>query len=229
MERTAVQVAARPADQESKMNPHSPLPTRRLPSPTFLAQTQPPVGDPVTLESPALSVMTDLTKVKAATTSPATTLRQAEQLMIHQGVRMLFVVSEMPSLEGLITTTDLHGDRAMRITQQRNVRYDELSVADVMVARTAIDAIDFGLMQLATVRNVVATLKEKGRNHLLVVEGGSSEPLQRVRLVTPPPARVRGVISRAQVERQLGSVIEMIEVARSFADIEQMLYRAGGA
>jgi hypothetical protein len=73
------------------------------------------------------------------------------------------------------------------------------------------------------VRNVVATLKKQGRNHLIVVEGGSDEPLQRVRLVTPPPARLRGVISRAQVERQLGTVIEMIEVAQSFADLEQML------
>jgi CBS domain-containing protein len=210
--------------EELAMNPDSALPTRRLQSPTSIAQVQLVPVEPVTLDSPALSVMTDLTRVKAATTTPQTTLRQAEQVMIYLGVRMLFVVSEMPSLEGLITTTDLHGARALRITQERNVRYDELSVADVMVARTAIDAIDFSLMQLATVRNVVATLKEKGRNHLLVVEGGSSEPLQRVRLVTPPPPRVRGVISRAQVERQLGGVIEMVEVARSFADIEQMLY-----
>jgi len=205
------------------MNPDMAMATRRLQSPTSIAQVQPLPVDPVTLDAPALSVMTDLTQVKAATTSPTTTLRQAEQLMIYLGVRMLFVVSEMPSLEGLITTTDLHGDRAMRITQQRNVRYDELSVADVMVGRAALDAIDLELMKTATVRNVVATLKQKGRNHLIVVEGGSTEPLQRVRLVTPPPARVRGVISRAQVERQLGTVIEMIEVAQSFADIEQML------
>ena len=108
-------------------------------------------------------------------------LRQAEQLMIHQGVRMLFVVSEMPSLEGLITTTDLHGDRAMRIVQQRGVRYDELSVADVMVARASLDAIDLEQMKTATVRNVVATLRKFGRNHLLVVEGGSTQLPQRVR------------------------------------------------
>jgi len=198
------------------------LATLRLQAPTSIAQAQPWQSDAVTLDSPALAVMTDLTKVKAATTSPATTLREAEQIMVYLGVRMLFVVSEMPSLEGLITSSDLHGDRAMRITQQRNVRYDELSVADVMVTRAALDAIDFEQMKMATVRNVVATLKKHGRNHMIVVEG-STEPLPRVRLVTPPPARVRGVISRAQVERQLGTVIEMIEVARSFADIEQML------
>jgi hypothetical protein len=209
--------------EEIEMNRDSPLPARRLQDPTSIAQTQPWQAEAVTLDSPALAVMTDLTKVKAAATSPTTTLRQAEQLMIYLGVRMLFVVSEMPSLEGLITTTDLHGDRAMRITQQRNVHYDELSVADVMVGRAALDAIDLEQMKAATVRNVVATLKKFGRNHLIVVEGGSTEPLPRVRLVTPPPARVRGVISRAQVEAQLGKRIEMVEVARSFADIEQML------
>jgi CBS domain-containing protein len=187
------------------------LATRRLQHSTSIAQAQPWRNDRVTLDSDALAVMTDLTKVKAATTSPATTLRQAEQIMIYQGVRMLFVVSEMPSLEGLITSTDLHGDRALRIVQQRNVRYDELSVADVMVGVASLDAIDFEKMKTATVRNLVATLKQHGRNHLLVVERVDAEQ------------RVRGVISRAQLERQLGTVIDMVEVARSFADIEQML------
>jgi CBS domain-containing protein len=195
------------------MHPESALVIRRLQPPTAIAQAQPWQADAVTLDSPALAVMTDLTKVKAATTSPGTTLRQAEQIMIYQGVRMLFVVTEMPSLEGLITTTDLHGIRAMRIIQQRNVRYNELSVADVMVRLSSLDAIDHAQMQVTTVRNVVATLRKQGRNHLLVVEDGTAGA----------PPRVRGVISRSQVEGQLGTVIDMIEVAQSFADIEQML------
>ena len=56
-------------------------------------------------------------------------------------------------------------------------------------------------------------LKNHGRNHLLVVEGASG----------PAPERVRGVISRAQVERQLGMVIDVTEVANSFAEIVQMV------
>jgi CBS domain-containing protein len=200
--------------EEIAMNPDSALATRRLQRPTSLAQAEPWQTDPVTLDSPALSVMTDLTKVKAATTSPATTLRQAEQLMIYQGVRMLFVVSEMPSLAGLITSTDLHGNRVMQIIQRRSARYDELTVADVMVGLPALDAIDHEQMVAASVRNVVATLKKHGRNHLLVVEGGGANG---------KPQRVRGVVSRAQVERQLGSAIDIVEIAESFADIEQML------
>jgi hypothetical protein len=63
--------------------------------------------------------------------------------MINQGVRMLLVVSDMPAIEGLVTTTDLHGDTQMRLVQQRNIRYDELRVADVMAGLAELDAIDY--------------------------------------------------------------------------------------
>jgi len=124
------------------------LPTFRLEAGTAIAQAHPGNSAPATVDSPALDVMTDLTKVKAATTSPATSLRQAEQMMIYQGVRMLFVVTDMPSLEGLITTTDVHGEKQMRLVHERNVRYDELCVADVMTGESMLDAIDHEQMRL---------------------------------------------------------------------------------
>jgi predicted transcriptional regulator len=157
--------------------------------------------------------MTDLALVKAATTSPTTTLRQAEQIMIYQGVRMLFVVTDMPSVEGLITSTDLHGDRQLRVVHDRHIRYDELCVADVMTPLSMLDAIDFDLMKTATVSNMIATLKQFGRNHLLVVESTAEGSGQRV----------RGVVSRAQIERQLGAPVVVTEVASSFAELGQML------
>jgi len=197
---------------EVAMSPEAALPTRRLETGASIVQAQPWHAEPVSLGSPAVSVMTDLTQVKAATTGPQTTLHHAEQLMIYQGVRMLFVVSEMPSLLGLITTTDLRGDRAVRIVQERGLHYDELTVGDVMTALALLDAVELDALRTATVRNLIATLKTHGRNHLLVVEGGDARPL-----------RVRGVISRAQIERQLGRPIELVEVAGSFAEMGQML------
>ena len=194
------------------MEPNSPLPTTRLPPGTVIAQARDWQANPVTMGSPALEVMTDLTKVKAATASPSTTLRQAEQIMIYQGVRMLFVVSDMPAIEGLVTTTDLHGDQQMLLVQQRNVRYDELCVADVMAGLTMLDAIDYEDMKSATVGNVVATLRSHRRNHLLVIEGIGESSRQ-----------VRGVISRTQIERQLGSPIPVDQGTNTMAEVLQML------
>ena len=195
------------------MNPDAPLPTFRLEPGLPIAQASPWHSKPVTLESPALDVMTDLTQVKAATIGPGQTLQQAEQTMIYQGVRMLFVVSEMPALEGLITSTDLRGERQMSLVHSRHLRFDEMRVADVMTELSMLDAIEFERMAGARVGNLIATLKRVGRNHLLVVQGASAST----------PQRIRGVVSRAQIERQLGAPIEMTEIASSFSEVERAL------
>lgn len=189
------------------------LSTFRLEAGTALAQANPSNQAPVDLDSPALRVMTDLTQMRAATTHPSTSLRQAEQVMIYQGVRMLFVVTEMPAVEGLITTTDLHGDKQMRAVHDRGVRYDDLCVADVMTATALLDAIDYGRVKSATVADAIATLKRLGRHHLLVVESATQQT----------PRRVRGVISRSQIERQLGIAIDITPIASSFSEIERAL------
>ena len=195
------------------MHPEAPLPSFRLTTGVSMIQASPWVNATVTLHSPALDVMTDLTKVKAATIRPEQTLQQAEQTMIYQGVRMLFVVSEMPTLEGLITSTDLSGERPMSMVHARNLRFDELRVADVMTELSMLDAIDYEPMVGATVGNVVATLKRVGRNHLLVVQAAAHGA----------PRRVRGVISRTQVERQLGQLIDVTPVAGNFSEVERAL------
>jgi hypothetical protein len=82
-----------------------------------------------------------------------------------------------------------------------------------MTPLSMLDAIDLDAMKTATVSNMIATLKQVGHNHLLVVESAAE----------PGRQRVRGVISRAQIERQLGTVIDLTEVASSFAELGQML------
>ena len=195
------------------MSPNAALPTFRIETDTPIAQIRQQAAPPVTLDSPALEVMTDLTLVKAATTLPGATLAQAEQTMIHQGVRMLFVVSELPAIEGLVTTNDLRGDRAMRVVHERGLHHDEISVADVMTEVSALDAVDYDTLARSTVGNLVATLKRFGRQHLLVVQAAGSGS----------PRRVRGVVSRTQIERQLGHALDIGEIASSFAEIGRAL------
>ena len=189
------------------------LSTFRFPEGTCIAQAQPPSGVPVTLESPGRAVMTDLTHVRAATIAPDMPLAQARQTMIHQGVRLLFVVSEMPCVDGLITSTDLEGERPMQVLNQRGAKYEDLIVADVMSPLASLDAIDLEELAHANVAKVVATLKQLGRRHMLVVQkaGSGHGP------------RVRGVISQTQIERQLGRPIEMVETAGSLAEISATL------
>jgi CBS domain containing-hemolysin-like protein len=158
--------------------------------------------------------MTDLTTVKAATIAPSTPLRLAEQVMIYQGVRMLFVVAEMPAIEGLITAHDLHGETQMRLVHERHARYADLCVADVMTGVSMLEAIDHDRLQTATVGQIIAAIQRVGRDHLLVVQSATAQS----------PRRVRGIISRAQVERQVGFPIGITPVASSFSEIERALF-----
>jgi CBS domain containing-hemolysin-like protein len=189
------------------------LSTFRFPATTRIAQAQPKAARPVDLSSPALEVMTDLTQVKAATIDPSTSLHSAEQMMIQQGVRLLFVVTEFPSIEGLVTSTDLLGEKPLRLISQRNVRHEELCVADVMTELSLLDALDYEELKSATVGALVETFIKVGRNHMLVVQAESAQGA----------ARIRGVLSRSQLERQLGVAIAAVEVANTFAEIEKAL------
>ena len=189
------------------------LSTFRFPEGTCIAQAQPPSGVSVTLESPGRAVMTDLTHVRAATIAPDMPLAQARQTMIHQGVRLLFVVSEMPCVDGLITSTDLEGERPMQVLSQRGVKYEALIVSDVMSPLATLDAIDLEELAHADVAKVVATLKQLGRRHMLVVQKAG----------TGHGPRVRGVISQTQIERQLGQPIDVMERAGNFAEVSAAL------
>lgn len=198
------------------MNSRSPLTAFRLDAGIALAHASPSHSSPVDLESPAWEVVTDLTLVKALTTHPSTALRDAEDQMIAGGVRLLFVVGDASVLAGLVTSTDLHGDRQMRAVADRGVHYADLVVADVMTPLDALDAVDFDELRDATVGDLVTTLRHFGRNHMLVVQAATHAT----------PRRMRAVISRSQIERQLGVPIVVTPIARTYAEIEQALHEA---
>ena len=198
------------------MTQDTPLTAFHIEAGIALAQASPSHSSPVDLESPAWEGVTDLTLVKALTTHPATGLRDAEDQMIAGGVRLLFVVGEGSTLVGLVTSTDLHGDHQVTLVSERGIHYDDLIVADVMTPLARLDAVDFDELRDATVGDLVATMRHFGRNHMLVVQSATHAT----------PRRMRAVISRSQIERQLGIPIDITPIARSFAEIEQALHEA---
>jgi len=192
---------------------HRPLPTYRVPDGTCIVQAQVPPKPQVTLDSPALAVLTDLTEIRAATASPRVSLGDAERIMIQQGVRLLFVVTEMPCVDGIVTLQDMRGERPVRVLEERRVRREQLQVKDVMTPLSELDAVDYGSFAEATVGEVVATLLRFNHPYLIVIEASTAESA----------ARVRGLVSQSQVERQLGSPLPGGEVASSFAEIQRAL------
>ena len=193
--------------------PNSALSTFRLSNGTSIAQAQPPQQERVTLETPGMAVMTDLTQVRAATVQPDSGLAQAELMMIHQGVRLLFVVTQMPGVDGIVTAADLQGEKPLRLVSQRQVKFEDLCVADVMTPLPDMDAIDFASLRRASVAQVIAALLKTGRAHMLVIESAT----------VTAPMRIRGVISKTQIERQIGAQLPVTGMATSFAEMSAVL------
>jgi len=173
----------------------------------------------VSIESPALEAMTDLRRTTPATIRPQAPLAGANQFMITRGVRLLLVVDEREDVLGVITATDILGERPMLVATERGMRRDELTVADIMIPAQQVEVIALPDVAAARVGHVLETLRRAGRQHALVVD---FDDIPSGRPLTPPGRRaiVRGIFSLSQIARQLGvSVTTGGEVARTFSEI----------
>jgi CBS-domain-containing membrane protein len=192
---------------------YPPLPEYRLqPGSSYRHPTQ-VLPERVTLESPAVDSMTDLRQVTAVTIEPHATIEEANQKMIEHGVRLLLVVNRSNVVLGLITATDILGEKPMQMVQDRGTRRSEMLVQDIMVPHDRLEVMLLEDVLAAKVGNIVSNLKKAGRQHALVADMNDSKQA------------IRGLFSASQIARQLGVPLQPTEVARTFAEIETMLNR----
>lgn len=163
---------------------------------------------PVRVDSSALEVMTDLSKIPAATVSPDDALSNANQSMLLRGVRQLIVSDSQGKILGVITATDLLGERPVLVAQSRGIKRSELLVGDVMTPMEKMEVLQLADVMRAEVGHIVATLKSASRVHALVVEERNEQQV------------LRGIFSASQIARQLGVPVVSHEAARTFAEIE---------
>jgi CBS domain-containing protein len=179
----------------------------------------------VGIESPALEVMTDLSRTSPATIRPQAPIEGANQFMLSRGVRLLLVVDERETVLGVLTATDVLGEKAMRIATDRGMRRGELTVGDIMTPARQVEVIALSDVEGARVGHVLETLRRVGRQHALVVDFDAIAPKS---LIDAPVRRtmVRGILSISQLARQLGIVLQSSgEVARTFSEIEMAVGR----
>ena len=179
----------------------------------------------VTLESPALDVMTDLSRSSPATIRPQAPIEGARQFMISRGVRLLLVADDRETVLGVLTATDVLGEKAVRIATDRGMKRNELTAGDIMTPARQVEVIALADIEGARVGHVFETLRRAGRQHALVVDFDVIPPKS---LIDAPVRRamVRGILSLSQLGRQLGIVLQSSgEVARTFSEIEVALGR----
>lgn len=164
----------------------------------------------LSLDSPAIMTMTDLRQVSALTIEPNVSIDWALTRMREGGVRLLLVINHDNEVVGLITSTDIQGEKPVRLLRELNLRHSEVRVRDIMVHRDELEFVAYSDVLKASVGDVVETLRRSGRRHALVYDMD-----QRTRMQA-----VRGIFSATRLGQQLGMSFEPIEVATTFAEVE---------
>ena len=155
--------------------------------------------------------MTDLRRVAASTIATDRTIEECNALMVARGIRLLFVEDAQGRVLGVITATDLLGEKPVRFMQERGLRRHEILVSDLMTPAASLEALDLQAVSHSQVGHIVATLKRAGRQHTFVTDEGGK--------------RICGLFSATHIARRLGIEVSTHEVAASFAQIEAALAR----
>ena len=163
--------------------------------------------------SPAVLVMTDLRHQLAVTIEANVSIDYALQRMKTVGVRLLFVINSETDVIGLITATDILGEKPLQFHQDLHLRYEEIMVRDIMTPYDRLEVLYMEEVLRATVGDIVATLRYVGRRHALVLDND---------MQTGRPA-IRSIFSISQIAKQLGQVLETTFVASNFAEVEMVL------
>ena len=198
------------------MSGFSPLSHTPLNTDTPLLKPAKAVAGMTTLDHPALEVMTDFLEVRPITISPTESLDAAHAKMIHRNVRLLFVCQEDDVVTGLITSTDLLGEKPYQHIKEHGGTRNDIHVKDIMTSITGLQGLNFDDVQRAQVGHIVETLKASGRRHLLVLENvGGNDAVS-----------IRGMFAASQVSLQLGIELEPTLRARNFAELGEAILKS---
>jgi CBS domain-containing protein len=190
-----------------------PLNSRFLPVGTLLTRADRENSKPVTLDTGALSVMTDFNHVRPFFVTTTATINEINQKMIACGVRLLFVSENNNALLlGLVTYNDLFGNKPVRYLQEHGGRHDGVLAGDIMTPLSALEALSLSDVSKARVGDIVSTIESSGRQHVLVVE----EFKDGARVIS-------GLFSSTDLEKRLDIKIEITSRANTFADLERAL------
>lgn len=166
----------------------------------------------VKLNSPATDVMTDLSKVSVISVRAKTSMDKANAKMIRYGVRTLLVLDDNDQVAGLLTATDVLGEKPMRFLQNMGGTHADIMVRDIMTTQRELEVLNIEEVKTASVGHIVASLKKYDRQHALVVAEGADGKQS-----------VCGLFSLTQIARQLGAQVQTFELARTFAEIEAVI------
>ncbi|MDB6085211.1 MAG: domain containing rane protein [Gammaproteobacteria bacterium] len=164
-----------------------------MPASGILPMRRPAEYPDLKLKDPAVNAMTDFMHKFPISVAPERPIDEALADMMRFGIRALLVISG-ESVVGLITSYDIEGIRPVKFSQRSNItRREYIRVGDIMTEWEDLPTVDWSTIQSARISDLLEIFHGVSLMHLLVVEGEHAGG----------PTVVRGLISRARIDRRL--------------------------
>jgi CBS-domain-containing membrane protein len=179
---------------------------------TLITHRHLPEPGSITLADSAALVCTDFSRTRPFSVGATTPIDQVNDKMIACGVRLLFVTEGDAVLLGLVTYSDLFGDKPVRYIQAHGGARNEIVAQDIMTPRSQLEALHKADVDKARVGDIVETIRTAGRQHMLVSD--SSDSGQET---------ITGLFSSTHIEKLLGIKIELSARAQNFSELERAL------
>ncbi len=160
-----------------------------------------------------MHVMTDFNITSPFAIEPTASIDATNDKMIAAGVRMLFVTGGDGTLFGLVTASDVLGEKPVQYLHDHGGKREDIMAQDIMTPHSELQALKLLDVEKSTVGDIVETISKLQRQHVLVVESNE----------TKSGESIRGLFSTTQIMRQTGIEITVSSRADSFADIERAI------
>lgn len=163
----------------------------------------------LTLDSSALKIVTDFTRRVPQVILKDVDIDHALYMMINGHVRSKLVIDHDDTFLGVVNSKDLTGRKVLSTAQKRSQSRNDLTVEDLMTAKSDLHAIAYSAVKEAKIGDVLETLKEIGQQHVLLVNkhGG-----------------LRGMISASDIARALHIPVNIFNKAHSFKEIFAIIH-----
>jgi len=160
--------------------------------------------------SSAMEIFTDFNLQQPLMLESTVSIKYAEELMKKAHVHLKLVIDKDEHFRGVISLADLLSIKVTKAMDTTGLKREELTVADVMTHKDALQAVEFEKFSHAKIGDLVATMQRFGEQHLLVVETGENS--------------IRGIVSSSDIARRLHVSVYISERANTFSDIYKAVH-----
>ena len=123
----------------------------------------------LTLDSPAVLLMSDFSKNAATTASESISVSNALELMRTNRIRALMIIGYNGEFSGVVTALDMMGRKPMLYANEAGIPLTDVLIKNIMLPKFKLKAISLKEVEKARIGDILHTLTSLNEQHMLQI------------------------------------------------------------